>query len=306
MIENFPTIPIPDIRPGDLIGNVLQNIPGGAKFLSVEIPNWVPFIGGWSVVKALRTLPGVQEILGFIAQFIPGLNKYVEGGRLLKIPNLFMLSPPGIPFLAKHIASSFLPGIFPSAGGDPPQPDVESAPPMKSAKAAKEEEKEKKKAEAEQKREEIKAKIGDVAGKVGGFFKNIGKGIKDIGGKIVEKHPAVMAAKAVKGAFTKKDNKEKSPSEDGDIIRKNPDNLKTSFSDVAAGADKAKNSAGIGQLEQFAFYEDPATSGGTVIMEVPVPVGAGAGAPPAEESAPMGQGGEKSTSPFMALYRGDG
>ena len=57
-------------------------------------------------------------------------------------------------------------------------------------------------------------------------------------------------------------------------------------------------------LEQFAFYEDPAAGGGTVVVEVPVPVGAGA--PPAEESAPMGQSGEKSASPFMALYRGDG
>ena len=81
---------------------------------------------------------------------------------------------------------------------------------------------------------------------------------------------------------------------------------KSSFSDVAAGVDKAKNSAGVGQLEQFAFYEDPAAGGGTVIMEVPVPVGAGAGAPPAEESAPTDSGGGKSASPFMALYRGDG
>ena len=79
-----------------------------------------------------------------------------------------------------------------------------------------------------------------------------------------------------------------------------------SFSDVAAGADKAKNSAGIGQLEQFAFYEDPDAGGGTVIVEVPVPVGAGGGAPPAEESAPVSQGGGKSGSPFMTLYRGDG
>ena len=137
MIENFPTIPIPDIRPGDLIGNVLQKIPGGAKFLSVSIPDWVPFIGGWSVVKALRTLPGVQEILGFIAQFIPGLNKYVEGGRLLKIPNLFMLSPLGIPFLAKHIASSFLPGIFPAGGSSAPVDKV-GKPAAVTAKSVKE------------------------------------------------------------------------------------------------------------------------------------------------------------------------
>ena len=67
---------------------------------------------------------------------------------------------------------------------------------------------------------------------------------------------------------------------------------------------EALNSKG---LEQFAFYENPAAGGETVIMEVPVPVGAGAGAPPtAEGSVPTSQGGGKSSSPFMVLYRGDG
>ena len=80
--------------------------------------------------------------------------------------------------------------------------------------------------------------------------------------------------------------------------------LKSSFSDVAAGVDKAKNSAGIGQLEQFAFYEDP-EGGGLIIREVPILLGGGAGAP-AAESAPADSGGGKSVSPFMALYRGDG
>ena len=61
----------------------------------------------------------------------------------------------------------------------------------------------------------------------------------------------------------------------------------------------------MGQLEQFAFYENTAAGGGTVLVEVPVPVGAGA-APAAEESLPIDSGGEKSASPFMALYRGDG
>ena len=73
----------------------------------------------------LEGLPGLQEVLGFFAKFIPGLGNYVEGGKLTKIPNLFLLTPPGAPFLVPHIASSFLPGIFPSAGGDPPQPAVE-------------------------------------------------------------------------------------------------------------------------------------------------------------------------------------
>ena len=59
-------------------------------------------------------------------------------------------------------------------------------------------------------------------------------------------------------------------------------------------------------LEQFAFYEDPTAGGGTVVVEVPVPVGAGSAPPAAEESAPVSQGGGKSGSPFMTLYRGDG
>ena len=80
------------------------------------------------------------------------------------------------------------------------------------------------------------------------------------------------------------------------------------YNDPKANAlwEKAENNAGIGQLEQFAFYENPAAGGGTVLVEVPVPVGAGGGAPPAEESAPVSQGGGKSGSPFMTLYRGDG
>ena len=320
LVEDFPTIPIPDIRPASIFAGIIEKVPGGEKLLNFTIPKWVPLIGGMGIGGILEGLPGLQEVLGFFAKFIPGLSSYVEGGKLTKIPNLFLLTPPGAPFLVPHIASSFLPGIFPSAGGDPPQPSVESPPPMKSYKEEekgkeekkkekeekKKEEKEKKKAEAEQKREEVKAKIGDVAGKVGGFFKNVGKGIKDIGGKIVEKHPAVMAAKAVKGAFNKKDNKEKSPSEDGDIIRKNPDNLKTSFSDVAAGADKAKNSAGIGQLEQFAFYENTDSDVTTVIKEVPILVGGGASPIQNNEPVVAGGSGGGGSNPFAALYRGDG
>ena len=173
MIENFPTIPIPDIRPGDLIGNVLQNIPGGAKFLSVEIPDWVPFIGGWAVVKALRTLPGVQEILGFIAQFIPGLNKYVEGGRLLKIPNLLLLTPLGLPFLIPHVANSFMPGAFPSAPSAP-QGDV-PVPKAVTVKSMKEKQKEEEKRKAKESWDKAKKKAGEVW-----------EGVKIFGGNLME------------------------------------------------------------------------------------------------------------------------
>jgi hypothetical protein len=105
-------------------------------------------------------------------------------------------------FMVKHLASSFF-GIGKPEGKKEISAKSEEgvAGGEKSEKDKKAEEKERKKEEAKQKREEIKKKIGDVAGKVGGFFKNIGKGIKNIGGKIIEKHPAVMASKAIKGAI---------------------------------------------------------------------------------------------------------
>ena len=79
------------------------------------------------------------------------------------------------------------------------------------------------------------------------------------------------------------------------------------YNDPKANAlwEKVENNRGIGQLEQFAFYEDPKNSS-IIIKEVPIPIGAGGGLAPAEESAPASQGGGKSASPFMALYRGDG
>ena len=80
-----------------------------------------------------------------------------------------------------------------------------------------------------------------------------------------------------------------------------------SFSDVASGADKAKNSAGIGQLEQFAFYENTDSDVTTIIKEVPILVGGG-GASPAENNKPVMAGGSGGggSNPFAALYRGDG
>jgi len=326
MIDNFPTIPIPDIRPGDLIGNVLQNIPGGAKFLSVSIPDWVPFIGGWSVVDALRKLPGVQEILGFIAQFVPGLNRYVEGGRLTKIPNLFMLSPPGIPFLAKHIASSFLPGIFPPAGSSAPADKV-GKPPAVTAKSVKEKKKEEQEQKAKENWEKAKKKAGEVIEGAKEIGKNIWGGLKDLtqgmfssvpdGYKLV-KIGEDGGGGGLRGLFgkDKKDDKifpKRSTSHlvGGKISKQERDNFlmreTPRYNDPKANAlwEKAENNRGIGQLEQFAFYEDPKNSS-IIIKEVPIPIGAGGGLAPAEESAPASQGGGKSASPFMALYRGDG
>jgi hypothetical protein len=382
LIDDFPTIPIPDFRPASIFAGIIEKVPGGEKLLNFTIPKWVPLIGGMGIGGILEGLPGLQEVLGFFAKFIPGLGNYVEGGKLTKIPNLFLLTPPGVPFLVPHVANSFLPGTFPAAG-DPPQPASESEPPMKSAKEAKEEEKEKKKEEAKQKREEIKAKIGGVVGKVGGLFKNIGKGIMDIGkgitdiggsekreekreelkaslrtgilGGLFKKGDKDVGQKEEKGKKEEKEKKReelkaslrtgilgglfkniggkgkgkgvgKFESSDGKKFKtegmKNryekhlaKENMfkdlskqadEASFSDVAAGADKAKNSAGIGQLEQFAFYENTDSDVTTIIKEVPILVGGGAS--PAENNKPVMAGGSGGggSNPFAALYRGDG
>jgi hypothetical protein len=53
----------------------------------------------------------------------------------------------------------------------------------------------------------MKAKASKLKESVGGFFSKVGKGIKNVGGAIISKHPAVMASKAVGGAFTKKKGK---------------------------------------------------------------------------------------------------
>ena len=48
------------------------------------------------------------------ANFIPILKPYVKDGKLTGIPNLLLLTPPGLPFLIPHIKNSFFP---PKEGG---------------------------------------------------------------------------------------------------------------------------------------------------------------------------------------------
>ena len=43
-------------------------------------------------------------------------SQYLEDGKLVKVPNLALLTPMGMPFLVPHIASSFLPDIFGNNG----------------------------------------------------------------------------------------------------------------------------------------------------------------------------------------------
>ena len=59
-------------------------------------------------------LPSTQEFLGMFAKFIPILKPYVKDGKLTGIPNLLLLTTPGLPFLIPHIKNSFFP---PKEGG---------------------------------------------------------------------------------------------------------------------------------------------------------------------------------------------
>ena len=70
-----------------------------------------------------------------------------------------------------------------------------------------EEKKKRMEEEKKKKQEERKAKIGEIKSKVGGFFGKIGQGIKNVGGAIMSKHPAVMAAKAIKGKISRPSGK---------------------------------------------------------------------------------------------------
>ena len=104
-IKDFPTIPIPDLKPGAILANIIEKVPFGKRILDLGIP-----FTDFNVKGILNSLPGLQEFLGFFAQAIPGLNTYVEDGKLTKIPNLLLLTPPGLPFLIPHVAKSFFGG----------------------------------------------------------------------------------------------------------------------------------------------------------------------------------------------------
>ena len=125
LIENFPTVPIPDIDPGQILSDILGKLPIYKQLINAKlsIPEWIvnkiPFLPkawkevlakGFSIRGMLEGLPGVQEFLGFFAQHIPILKNWVEGGKLTKLPNLLFLTPLGMPFLMPTIAKSFFPG----------------------------------------------------------------------------------------------------------------------------------------------------------------------------------------------------
>jgi len=314
VIDDFPTIPIPDIRPGDLIGNVIEKIPGGTKFLGAEVPGWVPFIGGWSVIKALRGLPGVQEVLGFIAQFIPGLNKYVEGGRLLKIPNLFLLTPLGLPWLVPHVANSFMPGAFPSA---PSAPKGEvPVPKAVTAKSVKEKQDEIDKQKAKEEWDKRQKMISDAWEGAKNIGTNLLEGVQGFfgGGKkedIVKEEVIVSShSHLIKGPVQKLvEGSRPVITEDMTIKQQMVVQRKQKLWDMGQSAIVKSGTSDnkLKSLESYASYEEGGQEGNTFI-QIPIPIPVPTSSPGAEQESGGGDmgGGSKALSPFMSLYRGDG
>ena len=121
--ENFPTFDVPDIGLQDLYVPIIEKI-GLGSLLEFRIPGKVlgvkvPFVpeGGFSLGEMLDSLPKLPDILGWFARFVPGLNTYVEDGRLMRLPQIWQLANPI--FMVKHLAQSFMPDMFggSSAGG---------------------------------------------------------------------------------------------------------------------------------------------------------------------------------------------
>ena len=199
-INTFPMVKFPETGIGTMLANVLSVNPIYKALLGWKVPDWkvIPkAIRGFSLGGLLDSLPNIPEMLGFIFNMHPLLKGLVKDGKVEGFPAIWQLMNPV--FMIKHLKESF----FPSKGGaGSPKVTAVSGGGEKVGGGEKEAKKKEAQIEKEKKMAEMKEKIGDVAGKVGGFFKNIGKGIKNIGGKIIEKHPAVMAAKAVKNAVS--------------------------------------------------------------------------------------------------------
>ena len=143
---DFPMVDVPDFKLGSLIGDMLVKAnPVLDKIVNFEfkIPegggrhglvNLLPIPDEWktamkegfSIKGILDSLPGLREVLGVFAQFIPGLDKHIKNGALMKIPNLLLFTLPGFPFLIPHIGKSLLPGIF---GQKPKKPGDNAAQP---------------------------------------------------------------------------------------------------------------------------------------------------------------------------------
>ena len=203
VIDNFPTIPIPDFRPGDIIAAIMQKV-GLGGVLGIKV--WNPFGDDFSILNMLKSLPGLQEVMGFFAKFIPGMGRYIENGKLLAIPNLAMLTPLGLPFLTPLIAKSFLPGIF----GAPTPPTglakAPSPPPEITTDSVKEAEDKRKAEELKKVREAMKKTLGNVVDSTKGAISGAWNWITGGGGDGDKK------GKVIKEALKKKNAAEKGSS----------------------------------------------------------------------------------------------
>ena len=139
-IDDFPMVDVPDFKLGSLIGDMLAKQPVigdminfelkipegpfGATHKAIDLIPGIPdewktaLKEGFSIKGILDGLPGLREVLGAFAQFIPGLNKHVKNGALMKIPNLLLLTPIGAPFLIPHVGKSLFPGLFDGKKGE--------------------------------------------------------------------------------------------------------------------------------------------------------------------------------------------
>jgi len=193
-VETFPTVPVPDIKPGEILANFIDKIPGYKQIMNMQVPNWkiLPkWIRGFSLRKLLDGLPSTQEFLGMFAQFIPGLNKYVVDGKLTRIPNLALLTPMGAPFLIPHLGKSFLPGLFGGSGGSSPSEAKSFSESGGDSEEPKKEEdplkKEKRKLKERRKKlnEKYNKKLNNMQMAIGDFVIGVGDAMKiDVGGDV--------------------------------------------------------------------------------------------------------------------------
>ena len=66
----------------------------------------------------IPAMAGLQSLLGRFASLfgVKDSSEFMEDGRIVKLPNLALLTPVGLPFLIPHIGASFLPDIFGQGG----------------------------------------------------------------------------------------------------------------------------------------------------------------------------------------------
>lgn len=87
----------------DFVGMAAQFVKEGfgrliKNFPTIDVP---PILGLQSALGKVAGLFGIKDD-----------SKFMEDGRIVKLPNLALLTPMGLPFLVPHIAKSFLPDIF--------------------------------------------------------------------------------------------------------------------------------------------------------------------------------------------------